>query len=1176
MIRFCLRTGIQQYLYNQNQLFRFARKQTPQQQKRKNLIADDVEQDGKNDQVFSESDNEEIEYQEQRGNNQTYKSKNNELVIQKNDLMLHIPKTEFNPRFKPTLNEERYHNKIAQNLYLWQQANKNNPEKQYVIHDLPFLTYGEPHLGHFYNKTQQDIAARFAMLNGYKVTHQIGFNLHGQTIQNQAVIAEQLKTKELKRFSSQEIRDISNNFAYESLKNIIIKMSRWGLMTDFSQAYTTNHPFYESGVLKAFYELVQEKSIFLDEKPTLWSVKNRTALDDDEANMEIIPKPGTFIKFEVKNFGNNIFLQNLAQEHQVKVYVIGFTTELWTLNSLRALSVNENVQYGIYKSGDALYVISRNRFKHHRLFFKEENKGTLVSTQTGKQISQLTVFDQAFERDIPVLSCDTYAKNERFGLGIACVCPGHYSKDFQVSEQYDLSKKAHVNKFGRLDQTVPNDLQNLSVVNGEADEHILQKYLDQNLVLDIDENYETEQYFDKKTNEKLIVRTQMTVYSRLPDFEREYFVEQLKEKIKIKISGQLSNKESQSESQEGAFGSLEKQILEKSDNWTISSNQEWGIPIPIFFYINTNQQKYLLEPAVVKHIIGLYEQFGSQIWHQYSIEELLPQKYKNLAAQLEKGQFTFDQWFESGCSWYVMLKSKPNGQDIRQKFLIQQNDLIKQKQKQLSIENKDQDQSKQIVSSSSQSSQASSGEFNIVQKYPCDLAIQGKDQIDSWLLSTSLLSIGLKEHAFFNNLKLHRVIPATNDEKLSKLSQFKSSIDDYIEGTVKLNGERQYGYGVDILRMWVALSDKVREQVNDKKKKKEKNENAIQVAENMDYIFMRPNEFDVPNNYINIFRKCMWNMLGSLKGYNQNLEQIKIFNNGKLSFLSDYMMTQLVLYMINMHRAYQQLDYATNVDLTMDFIKNWVYDFFLDSTKNFIISNPVDPKTQEYLFVYSKIVENLLIAVSPMIPHNAEDIFSNVHFKLNKKESIFHYDWPDMSKEDVHSLQSKIPKQNLLWQLRECIWEQLTFQMERYQNIRSKERYDIVIIVDELFSKEYSILEETCIDELDSFIGAGQVKVHTLKENQEYPHNSISTFKFKTNYLSNEKLSYTIKIYLSENFKCIRCHKYTAIYENTICPHCITYLSTNHKKQCNHLLNQIKRNPQLPIKVIDPKQKILE
>lgn len=75
----------------------------------------------------------------------------------------------------------------------------------------------------------------------------------------------------------------------------------------------------------------------------MWSVKGRCGLDDDEASMDMIPVQGTFVKFEVSSFGKNLFLEQLAKEKGMKVFVVGFTTELWTLNNLKALSVNENI-----------------------------------------------------------------------------------------------------------------------------------------------------------------------------------------------------------------------------------------------------------------------------------------------------------------------------------------------------------------------------------------------------------------------------------------------------------------------------------------------------------------------------------------------------------------------------------------------------------------------------------------------------------------------------------------------------------------------------------------------------------------------------------------------------------------------------------------------------------------
>lgn len=66
-------------------------------------------------------------------------------------------------------------------------------------------------------------------------------------------------------------------------------------------------------------------------------------------------------------------------------------------------------------------------------------------------------------------------------------------------------------------------------------------------------------------------------------------------------------------------------------------------------------------------------------------------------------------------------------------------------------------------------------------------------------------------------------------------------------------------------------------------------------------------------------------------------------NNNKMLFLNDFMMTQLVLFTINIKKAYIQLDYGTAVDLILDFVKHWVYDFYIDATKKDIIANPLSP-----------------------------------------------------------------------------------------------------------------------------------------------------------------------------------------------------------------------------------------
>lgn len=55
------------------------------------------------------------------------------------------------------------------------------------------------------------------------------------------------------------------------------------------------------------------------------------------------------------------------------------------------------------------------------------------------------------------------------------------------------------------------------------------------------------------------------------------------------------------------------------------------------------------------------------------------------------------------------------------------------------------------------------------------------------------------------------------------------------------------------------------------------------------------------------------------------------------------MMTQLVLYMKSMQKAYVALDYSKATDIAVDFIKHWVLDFYIDATKKSIIAAPKEP-----------------------------------------------------------------------------------------------------------------------------------------------------------------------------------------------------------------------------------------
>lgn len=61
----------------------------------------------------------------------------------------------------------------------------------------------------------------------------------------------------------------------------------------------------------------------------------------------------------------------------------------------------------------------------------------------------------------------------------------------------------------------------------------------------------------------------------------------------------------------------------------------------------------------------------------------------------------------------------------------------------------------------------------------------------------------------FKILKTHGLLIDENGEKISKSQGDAAAIDpdDLIEGTIKLDGTRKFGYGVDVVRAWSACKD---------------------------------------------------------------------------------------------------------------------------------------------------------------------------------------------------------------------------------------------------------------------------------------------------------------------------------------------------------------------------------
>ena len=96
-------------------------------------------------------------------------------------------------------------------------------------------------------------------------------------------------------------------------------------------------------------------------------------------------------------------------------------------------------------------------------------------------------------------------------------------------------------------------------------------------------------------------------------------------------------------------------------DWCISRQRIWGVPIAVFLCEGCNQP--ILDPALNRKIIDLFEREGVEAWHTTPIAALLARRRAHARICGGKGfrkeTDILDVWFDSGTSWFAVCESDP-------------------------------------------------------------------------------------------------------------------------------------------------------------------------------------------------------------------------------------------------------------------------------------------------------------------------------------------------------------------------------------------------------------------------------------------------------------------------------------------------------------------------------------
>ncbi|KAL3648693.1 Isoleucine--tRNA ligase, chloroplastic/mitochondrial [Castilleja foliolosa] len=655
-----------------------------------------------------------------------------------------LPKTAFGLRANSVVREPEIQRLWDEN-HVFKKVSSRNTGGSFVLHDGPPYANGDLHIGHALNKILKDIINRYKLLQNFQVHYVPGWDCHGLPIELK--VLQSLDQDARQDLTPVKLRAKAAKFAKSTVKNQMAAFKRYGVWGDWDHPYLTLDPEYEAAQIEVFGKMALQGYIYRGRKPVHWSPSSRTALA--EAELEY---PEGHVSKSMYAVFRLISAPTSCKVLDEFIHNLGFaiwTTTPWTIPANAAVAINPKLQYAVVEVdsiSEKLTSSSVGKEKKLGNIMKAHVKPYLVvaldlvenleekwgvklivkKTFTGAELEHCRYVHPIENRECPVVIGGDYITTES-GTGLVHTAPGHGHEDYITGLKYDLPVLSPVDDGGIFTEEA-GQFSGLDVL-GDGNIAVIE-CLDKNSSLIMIEPYKHKYPYDWRTKKPTIFRATEQWFASVEGFRN----------AAMESIDQVTWTPPQAQNRISAMTSS------RSD-WCISRQRTWGVPIPVFYHVESKEP--LMNEETIDHIKSIISQKGSDAWWYMKVDELLPEKYRNEASSYVKGTDTMDVWFDSGSSWAAVL-AKRDGLS-----------------------------------------------------YPADLCLEGTDQHRGWFQSSLLTSIATNGKAPYRGVITHGFVL---DEKGFKMSK---SLGNVVDPRTVIEGgkDQKDGFGADVLRLWVSSVD---------------------------------------------------------------------------------------------------------------------------------------------------------------------------------------------------------------------------------------------------------------------------------------------------------------------------------------------------------------------------------
>ncbi len=530
---------------------------------------------------------------------------------------LNLPKTDFPMRGNLPENEPKIQEKVFENDLYEKILKKNEGHESFVLHDGPPYANGEIHIGHALNKILKDTIVRYKSLKGYYSPYVPGFDTHGMPTEKKAIEKLGINRDQI---PVNDFRDTCKKFTMDYKDKQIEGFKRLGVLGDWKNPYITYQPEMEAKQIGVFADMYKKGYIYKGLKPVYWCTDCETALAEAEIEYKDISSHTAYVKFPVEDSKGLFEKQN--------TYFVIWTTTPWTLPGNMGITIGPDFDYALVNTGKEKYIMAKDLvdkvmsiaqiedYKIEKVFQAKQLEGVLCNHPFLPRTSRVVLGSD----DTILVELDT-------GTGAVHTAPGYGKEDYLCGLKNGLEIVVTVDAKGH--QTAEAG-PFAGMYYAKSDKEII-NWLDEHGYLLVQKDVVHSYPHCWRCKKPVIFRATSQWFASVDGFRKETL-----EAVKTVKWYPAWGEER-----------ITKMIEDRND-WCISRQRTWGVPIPIFYCKNC-EKEYVTEESL-KKVQEIVRKQGTNAWYELPEKELMPYNAKCDCGctEFKKETDIMDVWFDSG------------------------------------------------------------------------------------------------------------------------------------------------------------------------------------------------------------------------------------------------------------------------------------------------------------------------------------------------------------------------------------------------------------------------------------------------------------------------------------------------------------------------------------------------